>query len=251
MLSKIIEFFLITLPLYGWLFFQGSDSLTGCLGILVYYVYAVTIIHFYFSSIQSKNKELLKKFTQKNNECLQEIEHEKALKRKLRKSATHDPLTGLPNRLLLKDRLNQTILRSKRGGEIFGLLFMDLDRFKLINDTYGHEIGDKILRATALRLKKSLREEDTIARIGGDEFVVLIPHLTHEKDVYPIAEKVIQKLSAPYRIKKLSLLCPVSIGIAVFPTGGLTPSELLRNADTAMYQAKNNGGERFSFYSPQ
>ena len=159
-------------------------------------------------------------------------------------------MTGLPNRLLLKDRVNQAILTSKRKGTFCGILFIDLDRFKPINDTFGHEVGDKVLQIVAERLKKALREEDTISRIGGDEFVALIANLEKEKDVSSIAQKIVKILADSYVVNKHHLTCSASLGISFFPTGGNTFNELIRHADLAMYKAKKEGGSRFSFYIP-
>lgn len=251
MLSRLIIFFLILIPLSGWLFFQGGNLFLGGIAILIYSFYTLGIIIFRTTSIESKNKKLLENLNQKNNELTIKIRHSKFLEKKLKKSATHDLLTELPNRLLFLDRVNQAILRSKRSDHTFGLVFIDLDHFKRINDNFGHDIGDQVLQAVANRLTVILRAEDTVSRMGGDEFILLINNLSQEKDLQPIAKKVLQNLSTPYQIEEHSLTCTGSMGIVLFPTDGSTSRELIRNADRAMYQAKNKGGNCFRFYSTQ
>jgi len=165
--------------------------------------------------------------------------------------AHHDALTGLPNRLLMNDRINQAIHRAKRHGEKFALLFIDLDRFKLINDTLGHEVGDALLVQVAERCHQVVRESDTVSRQGGDEFVVLLAGLGAAQDARHIAQKLIKALSRPYLLDNHELAVTASIGIAMFPGDGESASELMRNADAAMYRAKSEGRNRFEFYSSE
>jgi diguanylate cyclase (GGDEF)-like protein len=260
----------IVIPLCTWLFFQGTGFILWGFGILLFSFYTILVVYSYFQVhfdaiyFHLQNRKLLSylKFSNnklakmnenlniKNNELYIEIKRRHKVEKKLEKFASHDGLTGLPNRLLLEDRLNQTVLSSKREHYFFAVLFIDLDDFKIINDTFGHEMGDKILKAIAARLKETLRAEDTVSRIGGDEFVILIPHLEHEKDVSPIAEKLIKSLSDTYIVGKHLLTCRASMGITFFPSGGLTFRSLIKNADAAMYKAKKAGGSRFEFYSP-
>lgn len=251
MLSRLIIFLLILIPLTLWLFFQGENFLLGGLAILLYSSYVLGIIIFRTTSVELNNKKLLENLNQKNNELTIKIKHSKLLEKKLKQSATHDLLTGLPNRLLFLDRLNQAILKSKRSAHTFGLVFIDLDHFKRVNDNFGHEVGDQILQAVANRLTATLRAEDTVSRMGGDEFILLINHLSQPKDLQPVVKKVLQNLSHPYQVEEHSLMCTVSMGIALFPTGGSTSQELIRNADRAMYKAKNDGGSRYTYYSGQ
>ncbi len=259
----------IVIPLFLWFIFQGGSFVFWGLGILLYTFYTMLVVCSYFlehfdaiflrlqneklltklGSSKKKIEKINKNLNHKNIELIAEIKRRKEVEKKLEKSASHDSLTGLPNRFLLEDRLKQAILTTKRKGNFFGVLFIDLDRFKLVNDIYGHETGDKLLQTVAGRLKKVLREADTISRIGGDEFVVLITNLEQEENIYPIAHKVVNALSDPYLVKKRSLLCPGSVGISIFPTGGTTCEELIRNADSAMYRAKNAGGARFSSHT--
>ncbi len=163
--------------------------------------------------------------------------------------AHHDALTGLPNRLLLQDRLGQAIREARRKGSQVGILFMDLDRFKWINDTLGHDAGDHLLRTITRRCLDVLRESDTLARLGGDEFVAILPGLQQAQDAGLVARKLLAAITQPCMLGNHELSVTCSIGIAVFPGDGTTDSLLLRNADAAMYRAKSEGRNGFQFYS--
>jgi len=163
--------------------------------------------------------------------------------------AHHDFLTGLPNRILLEDRMSQLVARASRGGEGFAAAFLDLDKFKLVNDALGHDIGDKLLKEVAARLSASVRATDTVSRQGGDEFVLLLTGLQEAYDLAQIATKIIAKLSEPYELDGHSLVVTPSIGISVFPADGTTAADLIKNADTAMYHAKNSGRNNFQFFT--
>jgi diguanylate cyclase (GGDEF)-like protein len=171
------------------------------------------------------------------------------LEEELQFQATHDSLTRLPNRVLLSDRLAQLISFSKRNNTFFCVLFFDLDRFKLINDSFSHFAGDKLLQEVAQRLGTVIREEDTLARLGGDEFVAILKDLKDETHAAKIAKKLLQTFSTPFNIDSSNILITASIGIATYPRDGHTMDELLRNADIAMYRAKEQGGNRFHFYT--
>ena len=158
---------------------------------------------------------------------------EQAVKRTLR-----DFVTGIPNRELFDDRLEQAIALAERGGWLLGVMFIDLDRFKAINDTYGHAIGDKVLQAVAQRLNAQVRSGDTICRWGGDEFLYLLVNPQSRKNIKRVARKVLDSVSESLTIDDLALSIEPSIGIAVYPTNGNTAEELLANADAAMYRAK-------------
>ncbi|HJV81021.1 two-component system response regulator [Noviherbaspirillum sp.] len=162
----------------------------------------------------------------------------------------HDALTGLPNRLLLEDRMKQATAHSGRQHAPVAVLFIDLDRFKDINDTLGHAAGDRLLQEVAERLGHCVREEDTVARLSGDEFVVLLAGLHDVQDAALVAEKIVTTVAEPCRIADRELRVSPSIGIAIFPYDGQNMDELLRNADTAMYHAKQEGRGRFSFFTP-
>jgi diguanylate cyclase (GGDEF)-like protein/hemerythrin-like metal-binding protein/PAS domain S-box-containing protein len=165
--------------------------------------------------------------------------------------AHHDFLTGLPNRILLEDRMSQLVARSGRGGEGFATAFLDLDKFKLVNDALGHDIGDKLLKEVAARLKASVRATDTVSRQGGDEFVLLLTGLQDVRDLSQVATKIAAKLSEPYEIGGHQLIVTPSIGISVFPADGNTPAELIREADAAMYHAKSTGRNNFQFFTSE
>lgn len=173
------------------------------------------------------------------------------LERKLEHQATHDSLTDLPNRVLLTDRIQQTIHIAARRHQEFAILFFDLDRFKLINDSLSHKVGDTLLLAVAKRLSELLRGEDTLARLGGDEFVMIIPELKKPENLVNIAQKILRSFSQPFYIAGREILISTSIGISLYPTDGKTISKLLKNADLAMYHAKEEGGNQFKFYTPK
>jgi diguanylate cyclase (GGDEF)-like protein/PAS domain S-box-containing protein len=159
-------------------------------------------------------------------------------------AADHDALTGLPNRNLLKDRTKQAIARAQRKHENFALLFLDLDRFKEVNDSMGHASGDALLIDVATRLTRCVREEDTIARLGGDEFVVLLDGPTQITQVKTVADKILNALRKPYQLSKQSIQVTVSIGSSLYPNDGQSVESLLEHADTAMYRAKKYGRDR-------
>lgn len=165
--------------------------------------------------------------------------------------AHHDSLTGLPNRVLFHDRLEQGIEKSKRKNKILALFFIDLDHFKEINDSLGHDVGDKMLKIVTDRLKKRVRDEDTIARLGGDEFTIIVENLAKGEDASFLAQKIIDVLSLPIDIDDNQLYISSSIGISLYPNDGLTAQNLLKYADAAMYKAKDEGRNNFQFYSSQ
>jgi diguanylate cyclase (GGDEF)-like protein/PAS domain S-box-containing protein len=162
--------------------------------------------------------------------------------------AHHDGLTGLPNRLLLHDRIGQALVQANRNSKRAGLLFVDLDRFKEINDTHGHQVGDRMLQRVAERLKSCVREGDTVGRLGGDEFVVLLANIRDYQDARLVAGKVLDVVSNPYLIDSLQLSVTPSIGICVYPEDGKDVEEIMRNADTAMYHAKESGRANFQLF---
>ena len=170
-----------------------------------------------------------------------DISRIKELERQLSHSARHDHLTGLANRVLLHDRIEQALARMQRNGSLLALLYLDLDRFKPINDRYGHETGDRVLREVAQRLRQVVRDSDTVCRYGGDEFIILIDDLQHEADAENIALKLLALLRQPMEIDGRSLRVDASIGIALAPRDGSTPDQLIGQADRAMYRAKQSG----------
>jgi len=164
--------------------------------------------------------------------------------------AEHDALTDLPNRLLLNDRLTRAIALARRYGRRLGVLFIDCDRFKHINDTLGHAIGDQVLRSVAKRLATCVRESDTVSRHGGDEFLVLLSELDQPEDAGHIADKIVASIGAPHHVSGHELMLTVSVGIALYPEDGQDAQSLVMRADTAMYHAKNSGRNRVGFHRP-
>lgn len=162
--------------------------------------------------------------------------------------ATHDPLTGLPNRALLLDRLQQALKRQQRQGGRLGLLFIDLDRFKDINDTYGHAAGDQVLLAATGRIKSQLRESDTLARLSGDEFVVLLHEPGVRSEVEATAQRVVNCCAEPVKVAGREILFSVSVGVALCPEHGHSEDELLSRGDAAMYCSKQGGRNRWQIY---
>jgi diguanylate cyclase (GGDEF)-like protein/PAS domain S-box-containing protein len=165
--------------------------------------------------------------------------------------AHHDALTDLPNRALFLERLEHALTRARWTQRPLAVLFLDLDRFKNINDTLGHDIGDSALRVTAERLKDCVREGDTVARLGGDEFTVLLEDIADTDDVPAIAQKIVDALSRPFAVNKREFVVTTSIGISLYPSDGDDSLKLLRNADTAMYRAKDQGRNKYQFYSSE
>ncbi|HQS37375.1 MAG: hypothetical protein B7Y16_03835 [Methylotenera sp. 24-45-7] len=177
-------------------------------------------------------------------------EHKKAMQH-IQFLAHHDPLTGLPNRSLLADRCKQAIAEARRRNTQVGLLFIDLDRFKTVNDTLGHIVGDSILESTARKLQNQIRQEDTLARIGGDEFIVLLPALPDGKDASVVASKIVNAFLTPMSNAGQEIHISTSVGIAIYPENGNDFFELLKSADAAMYQAKKQGKSRYVFASAE
>jgi len=164
--------------------------------------------------------------------------------------AHHDPLTGLPNRAMFEERAREAVARAQRRGETAALLFLDLDHFKDINDSLGHDVGDALLRVTAERLRGCVRGEDFVARIGGDEFCILLQGLTEPREAAGVAQKAVEALSRPWQIGEREVACGASVGIACTPQDGAEAAELLRQADAALYRAKEAGRGAYRFAAP-
>ena len=179
-----------------------------------------------------------------------DVTQRKQLEEQLLHQATYDALTQLPNRVLLEDRINQSIRQSKRGQKIMAVLFFDLDRFKFVNDSLGHNIGDSLLQAVARRLENSIRESDSLARWGGDEFVIVMNNLKSQRDALPVIHRCQKALSEVFRIDNNEIGISSSVGVSFYPTDGTTLTTLLKNADSAMYHAKQEGANFYSFYLP-
>ena len=162
--------------------------------------------------------------------------------------AEHDILTDLPNRLILNDRLGQAIASARRHNTKFAVLFLDLDRFKEINDSLGHTVADKLLQSVAIRLVNSVRGSDTVSRQGGDEFVVLLAEIKHAADAGIAASKILNTLAEEHRVDQHCVVLTASAGISVYPQDGDDPESLIENADAAMYRAKKGGGNNYQFF---
>jgi diguanylate cyclase (GGDEF)-like protein len=164
--------------------------------------------------------------------------------------AFHDPLTKLPNRVLFTDRLEHALARTQRREESVAVLFLDLDIFKHVNDTLGHEAGDQLLIAVAKRLESCLRPEDSIARLGGDEFTILLEDVADSGEAVRVADRIAETLRTPFLLEGKEVAVTTSVGIALSAPEQTSPVELLRNADAAMYEAKRQGKNRHELYDP-
>jgi len=173
------------------------------------------------------------------------------LELKLEFQASHDILTGLPNRIIVVDRLLNAIGHAQRNKKGVAVLFIDLDRFKLVNDSMNHSTGDELLRQIAVRLSDLVRKDDTLARLGGDEFIMIIPDLDKDEYSVNVAAKILKSFKEPFPIAEYKVTMTPSIGISIYPSDGKNVDELLRNADLAMYQAKAHGGNQFRFYTKE
>jgi diguanylate cyclase len=176
---------------------------------------------------------------------------ERAIYAEISRLARHDPLTGLPNRILLHDRLGGAIASAGRRGCLLAVLFLDLDRFKQVNDSLGHSTGDRLLRAVADRLVATVRSSDVVSRQGGDEFVVLLSEIDHRDDAMLAASKIIGAVAGPHRVGTHDLHATASIGIAVYPGDGTDAETLIKNADIAMYYAKDHGRDSCEFFTEE
>jgi diguanylate cyclase (GGDEF)-like protein len=217
----------------------GFDStrLAVTIGFVTVSILAVTLVISAFDAHYAVHRAKLADALQAANEQLRSI-------------ALHDKLTGLPNRFLLEDRLQQAVTRATRGARRFALLFVDLDRFKPVNDNFGHGVGDELLKDVAKRLCGCVRKDDTVARNGGDEFVIVLGEVREGKDGALVGAKILHELSRPFRIDGHDLEISCSIGISVFPDDGTSVEALMINADRAMYQAKQSGRNKFEFFVP-
>ena len=180
-----------------------------------------------------------------------DITERKKTEERLHFLANYDSLTGLPNRSLAMDRLSQSLENAKRVNATGALFFMDLDGFKAVNDTLGHDIGDQLLKAVAIRLQKALRKSDTISRLGGDEFVILAQNLNSTRNVGNVAEKIVHRIAEPIILNGQHVQISASLGVAMFPTENDDVNSLLRKADTAMYQAKKTGKNKWCLYQEE
>ncbi|MCB4756268.1 MAG: EAL domain-containing protein [Elusimicrobia bacterium] len=180
-----------------------------------------------------------------------DISHFKKTEENFLHMSFYDPLTNLPNRALFRDRLKLALNQVERSNKLLSVLFLDLDRVNVINESLGHDIGDKLIVQVARRLESTLREGDTIARLGGDEFMLLFPGINHIDDAMKLTEKVLDSLRPPFNIDGQELFITASVGISVYPYDGEDANTLLRNADTAMYRAKGQGRNSYQMFTPE
>jgi diguanylate cyclase (GGDEF)-like protein/PAS domain S-box-containing protein len=178
-----------------------------------------------------------------------DITDRKRADEQIRNLAYHDPLTSLPNRLLFRDRLRLAVAQAHRAGQKLAVLFIDLDRFKVINDSLGHALGDRVLQTVAARLQAAVREGDTVSRVGGDEFILILPGVERPLQVARVAEKICEALKEPLVLEGHELFVTTSMGISVYPDDGEDAEALIKNADTAMYRAKEHGRNRYQLYT--
>ena len=206
-------------------------------------------------SSQTILEELIKQRTgelvETNIDLKEEQDKRTEAEKHLERVAYYDSLTGLPNRSLLIERIKQALIKAKRRDSMFGVLFVDLDRFKSINDSFGHVIGDQLIQQVAERICDSLRESDLVARNGGDEFVILLEDMDDVREVFVVAEKIIKSNTQSYKISEHDIHIGCSIGISIYPLDGDDALDILKMADTAMYYAKENGSNDFEFYSSE
>jgi diguanylate cyclase (GGDEF)-like protein/PAS domain S-box-containing protein len=178
-----------------------------------------------------------------------DITERKRADERIRSLAYHDSLTGLPNRLLFRDRLRLAVVQAHRAGQKLAVLFIDLDRFKTVNDSLGHALGDRVLQTVAARLLASVREGDTVSRVGGDEFILILPGVERPLQVARVAEKIGAALKEPLRLDGHELVVTTSMGISVYPDDGEDAETLIQNADAAMYRAKEHGRNRYQLFA--
>jgi diguanylate cyclase (GGDEF)-like protein/PAS domain S-box-containing protein len=179
-----------------------------------------------------------------------DITERKRAEEQVKHLAFHDALTGLPNRLLFNDRLSIALAQARRSGEKLVTLFLDLDRFKVINDSLGHAAGDELLRRVAERLQASVRAGDTVARLGGDEFIILLTRISSEENAAKVATKFLQSVRNPFSVQERNVFITTSVGVSTYPNDGLDPETLIQNADVALYRAKEEGRDNYQLYAP-
>jgi len=198
--------------------------------------FSSSVVHAISLSLEIKKRRLIQ-------------EELKAQKKILHHYAHHDSLTSLPNRFLFNDRLHQSIKQARRSHSKIAVLFIDLDNFKGINDSMGHNIGDELLVQVAKRLKSQIRNTDTLARLGGDEFTIILDQIYSNDDIIPVTQNLLKVLETPFQLSSQTIYMTLSVGAAVFPEDGESAEELLKNADAAMYQAKDDGRNTYQFYA--
>ena len=199
--------------------------------------------------LEQRVLERTNELTVANEQLQKEIFERVQAEQRIWHVAHHDALTGLPNRALLHDRLEQALTQARRDKHRVGVVFIDLDRFKSINDSLGHAVGDELLKKVAIRLRKVVRAIDTVSRLGGDEFIIVLRELGCAGDAVLVVEKILRALALPFTVHGHELCVTPSIGISMFPDDGLEPLQLMKNADTAMYAAKARGRNNYQFFT--
>ncbi len=216
------------------------------MGTIVFYILFLIIIYILIRKMRKKEEQYTEQLEIDIARKTSEIKKQKDV---LYDQARHDCLTGLPNRVLFNERLEEGIKEAKDQGTELALFFIDLDQFKEINDSLGHEIGDKVLKVVAERIKAKIRKKDTLARLGGDEFTIIIEKYKNIQDISNLAEKVLKVLLQPIHVEGNTLYISCSIGISLYPQDDMNANNLLKYADTAMYKAKDEGRNNFQYYS--
>jgi len=246
-LGFVLEIYMAyVIPMLSLLFYSfiTYDDIVGQIAgifILISYAYAhMSVVQF---SNNFKDAQIDKELALEAQNDLQEQA------KKLEYMAHHDSLTGLANRTSFHQRLTHAIAQSQRSQNSMALFFLDIDKFKEINDNFGHEIGDKILSAFADRLKNSIRKDDTLARLGGDEFTIIMQNIQNLSDVEHLAQKILDAFASPIRLDENALHITTSIGVSLYPQSASSPKELLLLADEAMYMAKKEGRNRYKIHT--
>lgn len=252
----------ILILLFIILIIQGTLIFTGIAAIVIVMIWLTMKLSFGATNslshslwLQYKNKELAanlfeenKKLNNANQQLQTEVKARLFLEKTLQKLATHDPLTGLSNRKLFYDKITESFSRTDRHHHYAALLILDLDHFKEVNDTFGHDAGDKLLVELSNRLLKNIRKNDVIARLGGDEFCIFIEDIEHISSVEALAKKLCGCFNEPFDITDHKIHVTISIGISIYPDNGKDIDTLFKNADIALYKAKNSGRNKYKFF---
>lgn len=254
--------FCLYLTSQGSLGLLASFSLSCYIAFLLAMSYRNYILHFKALYLQYQNKDYamnIDKYNSrlenlnndlkfKNEELVDEIKKRKVAEKEMRKIASKDSLTGVTNRVSLEARMNRVLRNASRSETLVGVLFLDFDRFKAVNDTFGHHVGDELLKSVSSRLISIVRSTDEIFRIGGDEFVLLLTNIKEKKSIVSTTEVILSALEKPHIIDDITIILKASIGISLYPNNSIDPDELLKFADSAMYHSKDRGGDSYTFY---
>lgn len=227
-------------------YFNHPHSFNFTYQLFLFFLFSLILVWFAcFGGFISRLRDRLRGQKENLAELNEKLQQAKTL---LKHQATIDTLTGLPNRHLFQDRLSRALLHSKRLNVRFALLFIDLDKFKTVNDTLGHAAGDQLLLKVSERIQQVVRESDTVARLGGDEFTVILNSISNKDDVVRVVQPIVETLSEPFLLNDKHANIGASVGIAVFPDDGVEQTTLMNNADSAMYRAKHSGRNQYCFF---